>query len=899
MIYICILLYALIAPFSYTFGNTEVSSEMTVTVNIRNKDRTVPLQSSEYFADKNTKVWLAERVGDKFTYTLQDDIIKKANKTFYEEKLNDDTNSEDYENFDPSDFEENADIDKKPQTTKISKISEDDDYNFDSSSFYDNEENDEKPIQKKNEPEIKENTVYPEILVYVDKTIFEHFNYDIVKTVAYTLVFWSGVDFKFRHVLSPIIRLNIAGIVVLKDQLLPNEKFQINRDVHNKFSKHMFSHEKFIFEKDYDIAVWLAGSTNLQTSEQAKSIVAGACHKLPTMLASVAIILDDFKLSGIATAAHELAHLFGAANDGEQLKIWSGPGSKNCSASDGYLMSTQRHGNNAHFFSKCTRKAIEYFFSTNRSNCLKNNRFPHEIEEPVLRILPSLYLTLDQQCEKGGYKKAFEVTPEICTNIKCLTKENNAEYINVTALPGTPCDVGKYCMMGHCLGVTFNKNKYGMSSELLFAKPYEKLPLKEDEVTTPAVEVTTSAVVETTPAVVETTPTVVETTPIVLETTSAVEVTTPTVVETTPAVEVTTPIVLETTPAVEVTTPIVLETTPAVEVTTPIVLETTPAVEVTTPTVVEITPAVEVTTPTVVETTPAVEVSTPAVVETTPTVVETTPAVKVSTPAVVETTPTVVETTPAVIETTPVVKVTTPAVVETTPRVVEITPAVKETKPFDKFTTPLSKVTTPKPKKDDKISDRLKLADNHCEMGRCVKNVEENPKVIPLSPEFKLADKECIKAGTYGAVNVSQNQCILNCKVSNSFYLNIFRGCFEPMSFRIQTMYAKNGFACSENSHCENGQCIPNQNKNSLLNSQFEWAEQHCKNHGFLGALKVSAHDCFLKCKMAIYSIFDYFTPQKTCQVSIFPMAAPNKFPCSYKGVCLNNICVQVAYTEN
>ncbi|XP_051160268.1 uncharacterized protein LOC127280917 isoform X2 [Leptopilina boulardi] len=959
MIYICILLYALIAPFSYTFGSAEVSSDLTI--NIGGNDKIDTLQSSDYFASINTKVWLAEKVGNKFKYTLQDDIIKKANETFYEEKLNDDTNSEDYENFDPSDFEENA-------------------------------KSNEKPIQKKKEPEIKENTVYPEILVYVDKTIFEHFNYDIVKTVAYTLVLWNGVDFKFRQIPTPLIRLKIAGIVVSKDQLLPNKQFKLSNEVYEEFGKHMFRHGQFEFEKQhYNIAVWLAGSTKLPKGEQGRSSVATGCviGKNKKILWSSAIIQDDFKLSGIAAAAHELAHLFGSANDGQKLKNWPGPHSKDCPTSDGYIMSNQIYGKNVQFFSSCTKNAIKYYFSHKRSKCFKSNTLTKKTEEQVLRILPGKYLTLDQQCEREGYQKAFNVTSEICTNLKCLTKENNAEYINVTALTGTPCDVGKYCMMGQCLDVKFNKNKGGVSSAILFPEPY-KLPLEEVEVTTPVVEVTTpvvevttpvvevtthavevttpvvevtTPVVEvTTPVVEVTTPVVEVTTPVVEVTTHAVEVTTPAVEVTTPVVEVTTPVVEVTTPVVEVTTPVVEVTTPVVEVTTPVVEVTTPVVEVTTPVIEVTTPVVEVTTPVVEVTTPVVEVTTPVVEVTTPVVEVTTPVVEVTTPVVEVTTPVVEVTTPVVEVTTPVVEVTTPVVEVTTPvfevttpvvevttPVVEVTtPVVEVTTPFVEVTTPVVKVTTPNPKigkEDDEISDSLKLADatckklgtmgvarnytnecvfhchvrhsgfedtltiqtinaptgtkcsvnSHCEKGRCVKNVEEKPKVVPVSPDFKLADEECKKAGTYGAFNVSQNQCILNCKVAKSFYKNLVMGQQIPESFTPQTVNAQNGLACGEKSHCENGQCVLNHNTNSLLNHQFEWAEQHCKNSGFLGALKVSAHDCILKCKMPVYSLSDYFSPQKTCQVSIYPMAAPNKFPCSYKGVCLNNICVQVA----
>lgn len=57
-------------------------------------------------------------------------------------------------------------------------------------------------------------TLYPEILVIIDHSLYKLFQKNIYKMVSYLLAFWNGVDMKYRSLMNPKYRLNIAGIIL-------------------------------------------------------------------------------------------------------------------------------------------------------------------------------------------------------------------------------------------------------------------------------------------------------------------------------------------------------------------------------------------------------------------------------------------------------------------------------------------------------------------------------------------------------------------------------------------------------------------------------------------------------------------------------------------------------------
>ncbi|XP_051160217.1 uncharacterized protein LOC127280914 isoform X5 [Leptopilina boulardi] len=456
MIYICILLCAFIAPFSYTFGN-EISSEIiepppvevsiedsirkkgsneiSIHVTLNNTEREFILQTVDNFAGKNTKVWIAKKVNDKFVYTLQEDFMRKSNNiTFF---YNNQTESEVFQT-----------------------VSENGESQFNSVINYDQVDNE--PINVSNL-----STVYPEILVYVDKTLFRHFDYDIEKTVIYTLTLWNGVDLDFRELQNPSVRLNIAGIVLCQDQPLGNDPFRVYSKKLDEFGKFMYNQDQFKLGKDYDIAVLLGADPLFNSGTAGRAFLGSTCvnNTYEQKIASTAIILDNTAFSGINTASHELGHLFGAPHDGEKDDSTA----KHCSFYDGYIMSYTTIDEKQYYFSTCSKKIMSNYLRSEAPKCIRNNPLVNETNEQMLRILPGKFMTIDEQCQRQGYLRAYDVNPVSCKTIQCKRVEPGATaFSSIAALEGTPCYIGKYCLRGECVKVNFNTTENNKHSKELF-----------------------------------------------------------------------------------------------------------------------------------------------------------------------------------------------------------------------------------------------------------------------------------------------------------------------------------------------------------------------------------------------------------------------------------------------
>ncbi|XP_050048712.2 venom metalloproteinase antarease-like TtrivMP_A isoform X2 [Dermacentor andersoni] len=147
--------------------------------------------------------------------------------------------------------------------------------------------------------------------------------------------------------------------------------------------------------------------------------------------------------TGVQYAAHEIAHLLGSDHDGYTT-------SKNCSASDGYLMSLQAGGSRSFMFSSCSKHAIKTFLKLSGSACLLKNTNPNtqiaNLPDKAVK-LPGDITNGTQYCKKyfPTYPKASYAEREsdlLHCKWRCrLKSEGGLSYYALTdALDGTPCN---------------------------------------------------------------------------------------------------------------------------------------------------------------------------------------------------------------------------------------------------------------------------------------------------------------------------------------------------------------------------------------------------------------------------------------------------------------------------
>lgn len=53
---------------------------------------------------------------------------------------------------------------------------------------------------------------------------------------------------------------------------------------------------------------------------------------------------------------------------------------------------------------------LKFHFSKEEANCLRNDPSVNRTDEQILRVLPGKLLSLDEQCQRMGYLKAYGVS---------------------------------------------------------------------------------------------------------------------------------------------------------------------------------------------------------------------------------------------------------------------------------------------------------------------------------------------------------------------------------------------------------------------------------------------------------------------------------------------------------
>ncbi|XP_043282152.1 venom metalloproteinase 3-like [Venturia canescens] len=304
--------------------------------------------------------------------------------------------------------------------------------------------------------------VYPEVMVVVDYELFRMHKYDVDEVLVYTLAFWNGVDLLYRSFDEPKFRFNIARVIISMEReatpYLTNNMY--NAILVDAFEAHAAALEYYysvlnVFPAtSYDAVVTMTGlemtDGNGQPNTLGVALNGGACfvdHFRKTV-GSAALSTDDGTFHGVATTAHEFAHLLGSTHDNGAA----------CEADAGYIMAPNSGvTENAHDFSQCTVTAIATFLSRNGGVCFYNEP---AVRNPLPRgLLPGLLSDRDHQCKKMGnggscYTGASWQLP--CSAAYCydLQAPNRCyKYTSQAPPDGASCAVGKVCVHGKCLAL--------------------------------------------------------------------------------------------------------------------------------------------------------------------------------------------------------------------------------------------------------------------------------------------------------------------------------------------------------------------------------------------------------------------------------------------------------------
>ena len=303
------------------------------------------------------------------------------------------------------------------------------------------------------------NHVQPEVLVVVDSSLHSTLGGDITTTREYVRQFWSAVNLRFQSLSSPAVELVVVGVEVGSTPYLQGQKFDAG-DALDKMGKYYYTQER----NSWDLVVTLTGRDlcrrkggSCSSSTAGYAYVGGACvvNSRRSKVNAVALVEDDGGFGGVVVAAHEVAHLLGAAHDGEPAPGYlAGPGAQSCLWSDGYIMSDRRRGVRGLAWSACTQAQIRHFISSPTGACLKTRASPAALSLlPTASSLAPLVPSPDLQCQRevGPGSRACYTDTKLCTQLFCLQPTTKTCIAYRPAVEGSTCGAGGHCSAGACV----------------------------------------------------------------------------------------------------------------------------------------------------------------------------------------------------------------------------------------------------------------------------------------------------------------------------------------------------------------------------------------------------------------------------------------------------------------
>ncbi|KAH8030286.1 hypothetical protein HPB51_006718 [Rhipicephalus microplus] len=207
-----------------------------------------------------------------------------------------------------------------------------------------------------------------ELFVISDKIHQQRFT-QTQRLLSYMCVMVNSANLRLQDTSAPRIKLLLVGLErvhnawnepYLKgdDQYMDDTETITNLVEHIKTRKHLYGDPDAVYlATGRDMYAMDSGAPD--TRRKGLAFVAGVCTEL-----FVAIGEDNAgSYDGMHALTHEVAHLLGAAHDGDAPKtniVPGHPGALACPFSQGYIMSYVNTGPNYHRFSPCSVVQIRY-----------------------------------------------------------------------------------------------------------------------------------------------------------------------------------------------------------------------------------------------------------------------------------------------------------------------------------------------------------------------------------------------------------------------------------------------------------------------------------------------------------------------------------------------------------
>ena len=346
--------------------------------------------------------------------------------------------------------------------------------------------------------------VQPEVLVVVDSSLHSALGSDLPTTSQYVRNFWSAVNLRFRTLSNPAVELVVVGVEVGNTPYLKSTQGKVEASsALDAMGKHFYARNK----GSWDMVVTMTGldmcqrKTRLSKCNSATAgyaYVGGACvaNSRKSKVNAVALVEDDGGYGGVIVAAHEVAHLLGAAHDGDSAPSYlRGPGARSCPWADGYIMSDRRRGVRGLSWSRCSQDQIRHFISSPTAACLRTTSraspSTFSLYSSSAQLAPHVS-SADEQCRKeaGPGSRACFSDKRLCTQLFCLKPATGGCVAYRPAVEGTDCGKGRICTDGICkkttttIGTVFKKTttpKAKFTSKTISSKSQRKTRKETDK----------------------------------------------------------------------------------------------------------------------------------------------------------------------------------------------------------------------------------------------------------------------------------------------------------------------------------------------------------------------------------------------------------------------------------